>query len=46
MDILDTVKDINKNQIIINPNMTHNDMDIEKNVFDKTIDFLKKIFFG
>jgi len=46
LDKLDTMKDINKNKIIINPNMTHNDMDIEKDVFDKIIDFLKNNSFS
>jgi esterase/lipase len=30
----------NENEIIINPNMTHNDMDIEKDIFDKIKEFL------
>ena len=30
----------NENEIIINQNMTHNDMDIEKDIFDKIKEFL------
>ena len=37
---LDTYSDMNKNQIIINPNMTHNDMDIEKDIFNRIIEFV------
>ena len=42
LEKLDTYSDLNKNKIILNPNMTHNDMDLEKDIFDKIIEFVYK----
>lgn len=40
-ELMEKSKNLN-NKLIINPNMTHNDMDIENDVFDKILVFLNK----
>lgn len=42
LEKLDTYSDLNKNKIFLHPNMTHNDMDLEKNFFDIIIEFVYK----
>lgn len=41
LDNFQDLKDLNKNKIFLNDNMTHNDMDLDKDIIDRILQFFK-----